>query len=156
VPVGGLSYRAHYNGSTTYNGSTSACEPLDASKLDSSTATDIHKARKSTRLNSTHDQTSYAASSSTNTAAGGIPTGDVTFSVWLGIKTCPYTSSIDPATVNLDPPSFPTRRSSDLVPVGGLSYRAHYNGSTTYNGSTSACEPLDASKLDSSTATDIH
>src|SRR5204862_870514 len=55
--------------------------------------------------------------------------------------------------------SVPTRRSPDLdlnasgvadpsttatVPVGGLSYKATYNGSTTYEPSTGPCEPLEA------------
>ena len=29
-----------------------------------------------------------------------------------------------------------------VVPVGGFSFQAHYNGDDTYNGSTGACEPL--------------
>jgi hypothetical protein len=30
--------------------------------------------------------------------------------------------------------------------VGGLSYKANYNGSDTYNASTGDCEPLTATK----------
>ena len=44
VPVGGLSYKATYNGTAVYDASTGPCEPLVATKLDSSTATEIHNA----------------------------------------------------------------------------------------------------------------
>ena len=42
APVGGLSYRATYNGSDIYNPSTGACEPLDATVLTPGVTTDIH------------------------------------------------------------------------------------------------------------------
>src|SRR5206468_4295639 len=102
VPVGGLSYSAHYNGSTTYNGSTSACEPLDASKLDSSTATDIHNATHGVITTAPIGTPVHDSATATGTAAGGIPTGDVTFSVWLGNKTYPDTVPSALPTVNLD------------------------------------------------------
>ena len=44
MPVGGLSYRAHYLGDDTYKASFGPCEPLAGDKLDSSTATDVHNA----------------------------------------------------------------------------------------------------------------
>jgi hypothetical protein len=164
VPVGGLAYKAHYNGSTTYNESDSACEPLTATRINSGASTDIHSgtadpAGGPTVVTSAQIGTSVHDSATvTGTAAGGTPTGSVTFSVWLGRTTCPDPTQVAPsdtATVTLvngvaDPALAKT------VPVGGLAYKAHYNGSTTYNESDSACEPLTATRINSSTATEIH
>ena len=43
-----------------------------------------------------------------------------------------------------------------VVPAGGLSFKAHYNGDTKYNAADGPCEPLTGNKLLSSTVTDIH
>src|SRR5262249_9774390 len=81
--------------------------------------------------------------------------GSVTFSVWLGKQTCTGAASFT-ATVALDGSGNADPALPKVVPVGGLAYQGHYLGSTTYNESTSDCEPLDASKLDSNSTTAIH
>ena len=43
-----------------------------------------------------------------------------------------------------------------VVPAGGLSFKAHYNGDTKYNAADGPCEPLTGNRLSSSTVTDIH
>lgn len=43
-------------------------------------------------------------------------------------------------TVSLNGSGVPHPSSDETVPVGGLSFKAHYNGSATYNESTSDCE----------------
>ena len=154
VPVGGLSYKATYNGSTTYNTSVGACEPLTATKLDSSTATDVHNAAHGVITSAPIGSTVHDKALVTGTAAGGTPTGTVTFTVYMGNTTCTGAGTVgDPIALvaGVADPS-----ASAVVPVGGLSYKATYNGSTTYNTSVGACEPLTATKLDSSTATDVH
>src|SRR5207247_2296489 len=149
------------NGSTTYNESDSACEPLEATKLSSSTATEIHSGSSvgetipsvvtSAPIGSTvHDKATV-----TGTVAGGTPTGNVTFTVWLGNTSCTGTGAAA-GTVSLNASGVAHPSDDETVPVGGLSFKAHYNGSTTYNESDSACEPLEATKLSSSTATEIH
>ena len=64
-----------------------------------------------------------------------------TFTVYMGNTTCTGRAAAA-GTVALARPGLRIRPSTAVVPVGGLSYKAHYNGSTTYNGSDGACEPL--------------
>ena len=154
VPVGGLSYKASYPGDSVYNSADGPCEPLTATKLDSSTATDVHNAAHGVITSAPIGSTVHDKALVTGTAAGGTPTGTVTFTVYMGNTTCTGAGTVgDPIALvaGVADPS-----ASAVVPVGGLSYRATYNGSTTYNTSTGPCEPLTATKLDSSTATDVH
>src|SRR2546430_2761404 len=87
-----------------------------------------------------------------------MPTGAVTFTVYLGTKDCDaaHATGTDTATVALDAAGVAHAALSKVVMVGGLSYKATYNGSAIYNTSTGDCEPLTATKLDSSTVTVIH
>ena len=154
VPAGGLSFKAHYNGDSKYNGADGPCEPLTATKLNSSTATDVHDAAHSVITSAPIGTTVHDKATVTGTAAGGTPTGTVTFTIYMGNTTCTGAGTAgDPIALvaGVADPS-----ASAVVPVGGLSYRATYNGSTTYNTSVGACEPLAAGKLSSSTATDVH
>jgi uncharacterized repeat protein (TIGR01451 family) len=155
VPVGGLSYKAHYNGSTTYDASDGACEPLNPVKLDSSTTTDIHNAAHTIVTSAPIGSTVHDLATVTGTAAGGIPTGTVDFTVYLTSTDCTGAGTTA-GSVALDGSGIAHPSNTAVVPVGGLSYKAHYNGSTTYNASDGACEPLTPVKLDSSTATDVH
>jgi len=163
--VGGLAYQGHYLGSTTYNESTSDCEPLDASKLDSNSTTAIHSGANDTGGTTvvTHapiGSTVHDSAHVTGTAAGGTPTGSITFSVWLGRTTCPADPAATPpdatATVTLNGSGNADPVLPKVVPVGGLAYIAHYGGSTTYNPSDSDCEPLVGDKVNSSTVTVVH
>ena len=80
----------------------------------------------------------------------GTPTGTVTFT-WYTTQNCTGTGA-GKGTVTLA--SGVAHPSDDVVvPVGGGSFRAHYNGSATYAESNGACEPLTGSKL---TSTDHH
>jgi hypothetical protein len=144
VPVGGLAYKAHYNGSTTYNESDSACEPLTATRINSSTATEIHDSTENVVPNggtvaagsSVHDLATV-----TGTAAGGTPTGAVTFTFYRG-GNCTTGTAESAGTVGLV--NGVAHPSSSKVPLtaGSYAFKAHYNGSTTYNESDSACEPF--------------
>jgi uncharacterized repeat protein (TIGR01451 family) len=91
----------------------------------------------------------------TGVAAGGTPTGDVTFKVYLGTKACD-TEVADQATVALDENGVAHPALPKLVPPGGLSYRAVYNGSDIYTASIGDCEPLNETTLTSAVTTDIH
>jgi hypothetical protein len=144
VPVGGLAYKAHYNGSNTYSESDSACEPLTATKINSSASTEIHDSSENVVPNggtvaagsSVHDSATI-----TGTAAGGTPTGPVTFTFYRG-GNCTTGTSESAGTVYLV--NGVAHPSSSKVPstAGSYAFKAHYNGSTTYNGSDSACEPF--------------
>ncbi len=83
--------------------------------------------------------------------AGGTPTGTVTFTVWSGNTTCSGTGTAA-GTVPLDAAGVAHPSSDETVSAGGLSFKAHYNGSTTYNESDSACEPLTATGIRGKTA----
>src|SRR5437868_3887929 len=90
----------------------------------------------------------------TGTQAGGTPTGTVTFTVYSssdcttgGVAGTPVALSGGVA----DPSQ------TAVQTAGGISFSAHYNGSTTYNESTSVgCEQLSPVKLDSSVTTAIY
>src|SRR5678815_1002680 len=153
VPVGGLSYKATYNGSAVYNASTGPCEPLAATKLNSSTATDIHDAAHAVIVSAPIGSTVHDQATVTGTAAGGVPTGNVTFTLYAGTACAGEGSSA--GTVDLVA-GVAHPSNSTTVPVGGLSYKATYNGSATYNASTGPCEPLNATTLTPEVTTDIH
>src|SRR5262249_58740206 len=90
VAVGGLAYIAHYVGDDTYKPSDSACEPLGGDQLDSSSSTVIHLGSDDTGGTTVAGASEpigtdvHDSANVTGTPAGGIPTGNVVFSVRLG------------------------------------------------------------------------
>jgi uncharacterized repeat protein (TIGR01451 family) len=152
VPVGGLSYQAHYLGDDTYNEAYGPCEPLPGTKLDSTTRTDVHSLD--------HDVITDAPIGSmvhdraTVSGALGVPTGTVDFKVYLGNTKCEGPGTAAGSVAVSNGVAHPSEDAT--VPVGGLSYRAHYLGDDTYKESLGPCEPLVGDKLDSSTVTDVH
>jgi uncharacterized repeat protein (TIGR01451 family) len=150
VPVGGLSYIAHYSGDATYLAGDGPCEPLTATKLTPTVATDVHNADgvvTSAPIGSTvHDV-------ATVSGAQGTPTGSVTFTVYSGNTTCQGDGTTSSA-VNLVAGSAASGNAT--VPVGGLSYIAHYSGDATYLAGEGPCEPLAATKLTPTVVTDVH
>src|SRR2546421_261757 len=94
------------------------------------TETVIHDADHNVILSAPIGSTVHDKATVTGTAAGGIPTGDVTFTVYLGTfffndtaTTEIYTLSLHDALPILAHPAL-----AKVVPVGGLSYKATYNG----------------------------
>ena len=154
VGSGGLAFKAHYDGSATYDTSDGPCEPLSADKLGSSTATDIHNAAHAVVLHAPIGSTVHDSATVSGTAAGGVPTGTVDFTVYA-TNSCdgqgsPAGTDV-PLVAGVAHPS-----STAVVGSAGLAFKAHYDGSATYDTSDGPCEPLSADKLGSSTATDIH
>jgi uncharacterized repeat protein (TIGR01451 family) len=154
VPVGGGSFKAHYNGDSTYNAADADCEPLDASKLDAHAVTTIHDAAHAAVTSAPIGSVVHDSATVTGTQAGGIPTGTVEFS-WYASKDCTGAASAA-GTVQLDAGGIAHPSQAVTVPSGGGSFRAHYNGDSTYNSANADCEPLDASKLDAHAVTTIH
>src|SRR5438876_917633 len=72
------------SGSTIYNGSTGPCEPLEATKLATATATDVHNAAHAVITSAAIGSTVHDSAKVTGTAAGGTPTGNVTFTLYQG------------------------------------------------------------------------
>ena len=159
VPVGGGSFKASYGGDSTYNGSTGPCEPVEGTKINSSTATDIHAGPGANDgvgapgitqapIGSTvHDQAKV-------TGSGPTPTGTVDFR-WYTSTSC-TDNGIAAGSKSLDASGFAHPSSDEVVPVGGGAFKAHYNGDSVYNPSDGPCEPLTGTKLNSSTSTQIH
>ena len=82
-----------------------------------------------------------------------VPTGTVTFTVYAGME-CSGEGTVA-GTVDLaNGAAHPS--DDQQVPVGGLSYKAHYNGSDTYVQADGPCEPLNATSLTPVVRTDIH
>jgi uncharacterized repeat protein (TIGR01451 family) len=152
VPVGGGSFKAHYNGDATYAVADAACEPLDASKVDAHAVTTIHDAAHNPVTSAPIG--SVVHDSATVSGAQGTPTGSVDFR-WYTSKDCTG-ASIAAGTVQLDAGGIAHPSDTQTVPVGGGSFKAHYNGDSTYNAADADCEPLDASKLDAHAVTTIH
>jgi uncharacterized repeat protein (TIGR01451 family) len=154
VPTGGGSFRAHYGGDATYNMANADCEPLDATKLDSSVVTTIHNAAHAAVTSAAIGSVVHDLATVTGTQAGGTPTGSVTFS-WYSSKDCSGPAKAA-GTVQLDASGVAHPSDGETVPAGGASFKAHYNGDATYKAADADCEPLDATKLDSSAVTTIH
>ncbi len=151
VPPGGLSFRAQYDGDSTYDDEDSACEPLEA-LVTPTVTTEIH--------DEDHEEITSAAigevvhDEAEVSGEAGTPTGEVDFRVWLGNTTCSGDSISAGEDVELEDgvahPSDPI-----VVPPGGLSFRAQYDGDSTYDDEDSACEPLEA-LVTPTVTTEIH
>jgi hypothetical protein len=131
---------AHYNGSNLYEERDGPCEPLTAGKLTPTVATSIHNSAHAVITTAQPGDTVH--DSATVTGSGPTPTGNVTFTVYLGSQSCGGTGT--PAgTVTLDANGVAHPSSDAIVPDGGLSYMAHYNGDGTYLPADGPCEPLE-------------
>src|SRR6185436_2803636 len=89
---GSYSFKAVYAGAGNYNGSTGACEPLTVGAINSSTVTDIHDAAHAVVTSVTVGTVVHDKATVTGTAAGGVPTGNVTFT-WYTNGTCTGTAA---------------------------------------------------------------
>jgi uncharacterized repeat protein (TIGR01451 family) len=140
----GLSYVAHYSGSDVYLSADGSCEQLTATKLASTVATDVHNSGHQAITSAPIGTTVHDHATVSGSAAGGTPTGDVVFAIYSQ-SNCDgeNSTSSDPVTLAVGQAESGTTN----VAAGGLAYRAHYLGSTIYNGSFGACEPLEALKL---------
>jgi uncharacterized repeat protein (TIGR01451 family) len=152
VPPGGLSFRAEYDGDSTYDDGESECEPLRAEKVEPRVTTEIHdddhEEITSAPVGSVvHDEAEVSGPE-------GTPTGEVEFRVWLGNTTCSGDSASAGEVELEDGVAHPS--DSVVVPPGGLSFRARYEGDSTYDDESSACEPLEAEKLEPRVRTQIH
>ena len=114
--------------------------------------TDVHNADHEVIIHAAigstvHDKATVSGSLST-------PTGTVDFTVYTGSTTCSGEGAAAGTVTLASGIAHPSNTA--VVPVGGLSYKAHYNGNDVYDASDGACEPLAGDKLGSSTVTDIH
>lgn len=97
----------------------------------------------------------------TGTVGAPTPTGSVTF---LRYSTVDCTGSNTPQTVNVTESTAPTATTAGVATAqtdnfttstGFVSFKATYNGDSIYPSSTSGCEPLTVSKVNSAVNTDI-
>ena len=153
VPVGGLSYKAHYGGDPKYAAADGACEPLTGTKLTPTVVTNIHNAAHGVITHApigsvVHDSIAVSGSN-------GAPTGAVTFTVYPN-STCASTGTAE-AGGNLDGSgNFDNSGNTDTLGATGLSYIGHYAGDGVYNAADGACEPLTPDKLTPTVVTNIH
>ena len=158
LPAGDYAFRAHYNGDTNFDASTSDCEPFHVNKAGSSTATELHNNANETVIpfssavalgTNAHDK---ATVSEANAAFD--PTADVTFTFFTN-NTCDGAGT-DKGTVALAAGVAHPSQASGALPAGDYAFRAHYNGDSNFDASTSDCEPFHVNKAGSSTATELH
>jgi hypothetical protein len=153
VPVGGLSYRAHYGGDVHYNAADGPCEALTGTKVNPTVNTSVHDASHNVITSAPIGSTVH--DSATVSGSAGTPTGSVSFTVYSGSTDCSGTGAAA-GSVSLDGSGVADPSSSSTVPVGGLSYKAHYAGDSAYNPGDGPCESLAATKLTPTVATDVH
>ena len=148
VGVNGLSFKAHYNGNATYNEADGPCEPLEPTKIASQTATQIHAGKGADDQAGAGEITDAAQGSTVHdkavvSGAQTTPTGTVDFTVFTTAIDCTGPSqNAGTGTALVGGIAHPS--ADAVVGATGLSFRAHYNGNATYNGSTGPCEPLKA------------
>ena len=101
-PTGDYAFQGHYNGDANFDASTSPCEPFHVDKADTTTVTDIHDTAHQVVLSAPIFPIVHDKATVTGNAAGGTPTGDVTFTVYMGTKDCDVEAakSTDQATVD--------------------------------------------------------
>ena len=125
---------------TVSAGSVVTCTYTNQVQL-TTTATDVHNAAHAVITSAAIGSTVHDSAKVTGTAAGGTPTGNVSFTLYQGTSCSGEGSAA--GTVDLNASGVADPSTTATVPVGGLSYKATYNGSTIYNGSTGPCEPLE-------------
>ena len=143
VPVGGGSFQATYNGSTTYNTDVSPCEPLEATKLTPRPTTAIHAdADAATRPVAHHHGGDGSTVTTRRPSPAPLPAARPRQRHLRLVRDHGlHRALLAKGTVDLDATASHTR-ATPVVPVGGGSFQATYNGSTTYNTDVSPCEPL--------------
>ena len=118
-------------------------------KQNPSVTTDIHNADHQTITSAPIGSTVHDKATVSGVQGFAAPTGDVEFTLFMGSTDCKG-GGVDGAPVALS--GGVAHPSEDAtVPVGGLSYQAHYLGDDTYNDAYGPCEPLPGTKLDSTT-----
>ncbi|MGH3064748.1 MAG: DUF11 domain-containing protein, partial [Gaiellaceae bacterium] len=110
-------------------------------RLTPTVTTDVHDAQHAVITSAAIGATVH--DKATVSGSGPTPTGTVDFTVWLGNTACSGEGSSSGTDVALaagvaDPSS------SQVVPAGGLSFRAHYDGDAVYEPGDGPCEPLTA------------
>jgi hypothetical protein len=151
---GSFAFQSTYNGDNVYNSKVGPCEPLTVTKIDATVATDIHDPNHNV-------VTSVAAGTivhdkATVTGSVGTPSGTVTFA-WFSNGACSGTPDATSGTFSLtsgtaDGTTFTQTPNTS----GSFAFQATYNGDNTYNSKVGPCEPLTATKIDATVATDIH
>src|SRR5262249_2969361 len=158
LAAGNYAFRAHYNGDTNFDASTSDCEPFHVNTAASSTATELHNNANEAVIPidtsvalgvSVHDK---ATVSDLNAAFN--PTDDVTFPFFTNATR--DGDGVGKGTVALVAGvAHPSDGSGALV-TGDYAFRAHYNGDDNFDQSTSSCEPFHVSTAGTTTDTELH
>jgi hypothetical protein len=155
LAIGSYGYLASYSGDDNYSSSVGACEPLTVTGLASATTTSILNASNvvvTTTAAGTvvHDQATVASSPS----GGTTPTGTVSFSFYSTID-CSSTAT-DAGTNKTIVSGVATSNDSAALTAGSYSYKATYNGDSTYSSSVGACEPLTVTEVGGETTVSLN
>src|SRR5204863_6133294 len=135
------------------------CKVMKANKHNPNVTTDIHAGSDANDTAGAPAITAAAIGSTvhdkaTVSGSNGTPTGTVTFTVFSGNTNCSANASVG-SPVTLDGNGVAHPSADATVPVGGLSYRAHYNGNATYNEPDGPCETLNPNKPNPKDTTDV-
>ena len=157
LAAGDYGFRAHYNGDSNFDASTSDCEPFHVNTATTSTATELHNDASEAviALNSSvalgtnvHDK---ATVSEGNAAFN--PTGDVSFTFFAN-NDCSGQGTAKGTVALVAGVAHPSQASGALA-AGDYAFRAHYNGDDNFDPSTSPCEPFSVEKASPGITTEL-
>ncbi|WP_165067187.1 Ig-like domain-containing protein [Paludisphaera rhizosphaerae] len=155
---GSYSYRAHYNGDSTYLPSDSAVEPFTVTTIQTSLATTLHNASNDAvvPINShvSLGTSIYDTSVLSGQLAGLPATGTLTYQYYTTIDgTGPHTDQV----VNLNPDgTIPKSAIQGPLAAGSYSFITVYSGDVNYQSTTSDVEPFIVDKARLSISTTLH
>ncbi len=141
--VGGVSYKAHYNGDSNYNPFDGVCEPFSVSKLTPNVTTEVQDPTNTDITGTTVDAGTVVHDKAIVAGTGPTPTGTVDFMRYTN-DSCTGTPADTQSNVALDSSANPAWAISNTFAtvVGGMSYLAHYDGDGNYDPANGVCEPL--------------
>ncbi len=151
-PMGNMSYKIHYDGDGVYDPMDSACLSLTVVKPTPAVVLEIHDPSEAV-VTSVLPNTKVHGKA-TVSGTGPTPTGTVTFTFYTSNNCGGGSSNLGTITLNsgIAHPS----NSSNNLGAGDYSFKARYNGDSTYLAANSACKLLLAEKLNPTVMSEIH
>jgi uncharacterized repeat protein (TIGR01451 family) len=157
LAAGDYAFRAHYNGDSNFDASTSSCEPFHVSTAGTTTDTELHNNANEAVIalgssvalgTNVHDKATV-----TDANPSADPTGDVSFTFFTN-NSCDGQGTGKGTIALVSGVAHPSQASGAL-PAGDYAFRAHYNGDSNFDASTSPCEPFSVAKASPTITTEL-
>jgi hypothetical protein len=151
--AGWHSYRAHYDGDSTYAADTSPCHAVNVRKRVAKVQSLIHDSQHNDISGQTVSPGTEVHDLARVTAVGPQPTGTVDFFRWDN-DSCegdPVSTENDVALVNGEAES-----STFTVGSSPIAYRVFYDGDANFKAGFGPCEPLGVQQFTPDVTTEVH